>query len=68
MAIKKEIPKAMFPNYIEYVDSKINDGELFKLIRNIEIDTTDQTGLEFSNWDELYMFLRDHGDQLKDAK
>jgi len=61
---KKEIPKTTFVNYLEYINSKMSDGDIFSLIRQIEIQTTEETGIEFSNWDELYIYLKDHRDTL----
>ncbi len=50
--------------YLKYIDPKMTDGDIFKMVRDIEMPTPEEFVVD--NWDEFYWFLRDHRDMLKE--
>ena len=62
---EQKMDKNVMVQYLKYIDSEMTDGDIFKMVRDIEIPTPDNYNV--TNWDEFYRFLRDHRDTLKNG-
>ena len=59
-----QMDKAVMVQYLKYVDPKMTNGDIFKMVRDIEMPTPEE--FKVDNWHEFYWVLRDHRDFLRE--
>ena len=59
-----QMTKTVMAQYLKYVDPKMTNGDIFQMVRDIEIPTPED--FKVDNWDEFYWFIRNHRDFLRE--